>query len=158
MGTRSRSARNATLSFPSKMIFRSRKKDDEKVRMSVEASSLFVPIGESFATADAREAARIIRDDGPAALVFIPSLDVLSSPRPWVSAISSASFVVVIGDGSLAPYRAFMRLIDNVIYSPVPRRLSAAFITGSRERAMELISGASSSIGRTITVNTVLAR
>ena len=140
------------------MIFRSRKKDEEKVRMSVEASSLFVPIGDSFETADAKDAAAIIRDSAPAALVFIPSMDVLSSPRAWIGALSVASFVVVIGDGSLAPYRAFMRLLDNVIYSPVPRRLSAAFITGSRERAEELLSGVSSSVERTITVNTVLAR
>ena len=158
METRSRSARNATLSFPSKMIFRSRKKEEEKVRMAVETSSLFVPIGESFNTDDPKEAGRIIREHEPCAVVFIPSIEALSSPRSWTGALSSASFVVVIGSGSIAQYRSFMRFLDNAVYSPVPRRLTASFITDSRDRALELLSGASSVAEHTITISSLLER
>ena len=152
MGTRSRSARNATLSFPSKMIFRSRKKEDERVRIAVEASSLFVPIGKSFKVSDSKEASRIIREESPEAVVFIPTEAALSSPRAWASALSSAPYLVVIGDGALKPYKAFMSIIDGVIFSPVPRRLSSAFITQDREKAVSLVSAASEDAKDAITI------
>ncbi len=152
METRSRSARNATLSFPSKMIFRSRKKEDERVRIAVEASSLFVPIGKSFKVSDSKEASRIIREESPEAVVFIPTEAALSSPRAWASALSSAPYLVVIGDGALKPYKAFMSIIDGVIFSPVPRRLSSAFITQDREKAVSLVSAASEDAKDAITI------
>ena len=152
METRSRSARNATLSFPSKMIFRSRKKEDERVRIAVEASSLFVPIGKSFKVSDSKEASRIIREESPEAVVFIPTEAALSSPRAWASALSSAPYLVVIGDGALKPYKAFMSIIDGVIFSPVPRRLSSAFITQDREKAVSLVSAASEEAKDAITI------
>ena len=152
METRSRSARNATLSFPSKMIFRSRKKEDERVRIAVEASSLFVPIGKSFKVSDSKEASRIIREESPEAVVFIPTEAALSSPRAWASASSSAPYLVVIGDGALKPYKAFMSIIDGVIFSPVPRRLSSAFITQDREKAVSLVSAAAEDAKDAITI------
>ena len=153
MGTRSRSARNATQSFPSKMIFRSRNNEDERVRMSIEASSLFIPEGKHFSTADSKEAMRIIREESPVAVVLLPSMSVLNSPRSWANALSSASFLVVIGDGSLKKYRAFMSILDNIIFSPVPRKLSSAFITDDRARVEALISSVSDTIGNVITIS-----
>ena len=158
METRSRSARNATQSFPSKMIFRSRKTEDERVRIAVEASSLFVPIGPLFTAADAKEASRIIRDEKPSALVFIPSQQALSSPRSWASALSSVEYLVVIGDESVKKYKAFMSIIDNVIFSPVPRKLASAFITNDRKKAEELIAAVAADGKDVITISSILAR
>ena len=137
------------------MFFRSKERNDEKMRMAVETSSLFVPIGRFFRITDPKEGARVIREHGSCAVVFIPSLSVLASPRAWTSALSSASSLIVIGDGSLAPYKAFMRLLDNIIFSPVPRKLSSSFITSDRGRAEEILSGISGTIDTVITISSL---
>ena len=124
------------------MIFRKQKKTDEKVRMALSASSLFIPEGSVFSTSDPKEAGKIIIRESPSALIFIPSEDVLFKPRSWVSALSHAPFVVIIGDDSLKPYKTFMSFIDNVVFSPVPKRLSSAFITLDRDKAIELSKAA----------------
>ena len=158
METRSRSARNATQSFPSKMIFRSRKMDDEKMRTAIEASSLFIPIGKLFTVSDSKAASSIIAAEKPKAVVLIPSEAVLSSPRSWASALSSAPYLVVIGDKSIRKYRTFMSFIDNVIFSPVPRALSAAFITSDRSEAEKLLSAVSDDESGVITISVNLER
>ena len=88
----------------------------------------------------------------PEAVVFIPTEAALSSPRAWASALSSAPYLVVIGDGALKPYKAFMSIIDGVIFSPVPRRLSSAFITQDREKAVSLVSAAAEDAKDAITI------
>ena len=120
------------------MFFRSKSTEDEKVRIALKASSLFMPIGKCFNTAESKEAARIIREEAPKALIFIPSGSVLASPRTWSQALSSAEYLIVIGNPALKQYKAFMSFLDNIIFSPVPRKLSAAFITDDRNKALEL--------------------
>ena len=92
-------------------------------------------------TSPLRRARETAEKNRPCAVVLIPDADVYAKPRAWASALSSASYLVVIGDKKDKNVRNFMRIVDGVIFSPVPRHLSSAFIAESREEALSLISG-----------------
>ena len=149
--TRSRSARNATQSFPSNM-FSFRKKDGEELRMHFAAPSFFSPIGECIEVRSPREARKSAEEHAPCIVVFQPSLAVFSSPRSWANALSSASALIVEGDGGIKEFKAFMTLIDGIVFSPVPRKLASAFLAGSDEEAASYVSAMQKTFPSVITI------
>ena len=149
--TRSRSARNVTQSFPSNMALFWKKKN-EKVRIQSAVPSFFTSIGTSVTVSSPKEARETAEKNRPCAVVLIPDADVYAKPRAWASALSSASYLVVIGDKKDKSVRNFMRIVDGVIFSPVPRHLSSAFIAESREEALSLISGVLETFPTAITI------
>ena len=149
--TRSRSARNATQSFLSNM-FSFRKKDGEELRMHFAAPSFFSPIGSCIEVSSPKEARSAIEKSGKCIVVFVPSLTVFSSPRSWLNALSSASLLVVIGDESIKAFRDFMKIADGIVFSPVPRHLSSAYIAKDREKAMEYVKAASDAFPDVLTI------
>ncbi len=150
--TRSRSARNATQSFLSNM-FSFRKKDGEELRMHFAAPSFFSPIGSCIEVSSPKEARSAIeKKSGKCIVVFVPSRAVFSSPRSWLNALSSASSLVVIGDESIKAFRDFMKIADGIVFSPVPRHLSSAYIAKDREKAMEYVKAASDAFPDVLTI------
>ena len=149
--TRSRSARNATQSFLSKMNPFWRKKN-EKVRIQPAVPSFFVSIGESVTVSEPKEARKAAEERKPAAVVFLPSPSVLDHPHTWAQALSSASYLVVIGDGNDKGIKRLMSALDGVVFSPVPRRLSSAFLAEDRDKALSLVESVSSVFPNVITI------
>lgn len=149
--TRSRSARNATQSFLSKMAFFWKKKN-EKVRIQKSVPSFFTPIGDAVRASGPKSARKACEENKPCAVVFPMTPDVCSARNSWASALSSASYLVVIGNPADRESKLFMKALDCVIFSPVPRRLSSAFIVSTREEALDLIEGVSSTFPRVITI------
>ena len=109
------------------------KKKNEKVRIQSAVPSFFTSIGTSVTVSSPKEARETAEKNRPCAVVLIPDADVYAKPRAWASALSSASYLVVIGDKKDKSVRNFMRIVDGVIFSPAPRHLSSAFIAESRE-------------------------
>ncbi len=129
-----------------------RKKSDEELRMHFAAPSFFLPVGSEETADSPREARRICEENAPCAVVFIPSLSVFSSPRSWAGALSSASYLIVVGDKKLRAFSSFMTIIDGIVFSPVPRRLSSAFIAESRDEVLSLLSGVKETFPHIITL------
>ena len=111
------------------------------MRIQSAVPSFFTSIGTSVTVSSPKEARETAEKNRPCAVVLLPDADVYAKPRAWASALSSASYLVVIGDKKDKNVRNFMRIVDGVIFSPVPRHLSSAFIAESREEALSLISG-----------------
>ena len=149
--TRSRSARNATLSFPSKMALFF-KKTKSKVRIQGAVPSFFVSIGEDVRVHSPKEARKAAEERRPCAVVLVPDECVFSDVHGWAAALSSAAYLVVIGDPDEKYCRKLMKAIDGVVFSPVPRRLSSAFMVRTREEALSLIEGVSSAFPSVITI------
>ena len=131
--TRSKSARNAIPSFPSKMLFR-KSKDSSRVREYFSTPSFFMP--ESVLRIKDQKALRRYLDKGGVFVVF-PSLSVLSSPSSWASALSSADYVAVVGDRDIPEFASFAKALDNIVFSPVPRRLAGAVMVKTPGEAIE---------------------
>ena len=115
------------------MLFR-RKELSDKVREYFSTPSFFMP-GSIPRIGNPKEL-RHLAEKGGVFIVF-PSLDVFSSPSAWASALSSADYVSVVGDPSIPEFAAFRKALDNIIFSPVPRRLAGAAMVRTADEAME---------------------
>ena len=134
-------------------MFSFRKKDGEELRMHFAAPSFFSPIGSCIEVSSPKEARSAIeKKSGKCIVVFVPSRAVFSSPRSWLNALSSASSLVVIGDESIKAFRDFMKIADGIVFSPVPRHLSSAYIAKDREKAMEYVKAASDAFPDVLTI------
>ena len=134
-------------------MFSFRKKDGEELRMHFAAPSFFSPIGSCIEVSSPKEARSAIeKKNGKCIVVFVPSQAVFSSPRSWLNALSSASSLVVIGDESIKAFRDFMKIADGIVFSPVPRHLSSAYIAKDREKAMEYVKAASDAFPDVLTI------
>ena len=149
--TRSRSARNATQSFPSKMTPFWKKKSD-KVRIQQTVPSFFTSIGNEYIVSDSKEARKILEENKPCLCVFVPSEEVFGSSYSWVNALSSASYLIVIGNKDGKDEKAFMKTIDGIIFSPVPRRLASAFIASGQEEAQSLVDAVKETFPTVVTI------
>ena len=128
-----------------------RKKDDEELRMHFAAPSFFASIGAEAAVCDPKEARAELEKRQPCAAVIAASPVILSDARSWANALSSAAYLVVIGDPDDPECRRLMKIIDGIIFSPVPRRLSSAFIVRTREEAAALMDGVKDAFPSVIT-------
>ncbi len=142
--TRSRSARNAIPSSPSNMAFFRKKRESDEMREYFGTPSFSFGINglEAEAVSSPDDVKRRIRESRNAGIIFIPSQEVLRSPRKWIASFSDAGYLVIIGRKSIPEFRAFLRLAENLVFSPVPKSLSSVFMEESMERALELIHGA----------------
>ena len=138
--TRLKSARNATQSFPSKMMPFWKKKN-EKVRIQSAVPSFFSPIGSSVSISTAKEARKVCEENKPCCIVLVPDESVFSDRHSWANALSSAQYLVVIADPDTKESKNFMRALDGIVFSPVPRRLAAAYMVRTREEALSLLEG-----------------
>ncbi len=129
-----------------------RKKDDEELRMHFAAPSFFASIGKDCTAETPRDARLLCERESPCSAVFIPSPQVFSAPRAWASALSSASYLVVIGDARIRAFSSFMGLLDGIVFSPAPRKLSSAFIVQTRDEALALIEGAGAAYPSVLTI------
>ena len=121
--------------------------------MHFAAPSFFSPIGSCIEVSSPKEARSAIeKKSGKCIVVFVPSRAVFSSPRSWLNALSSASSLVVIGDESIKAFRDFMKIADGIVFSPVPRHLSSAYIAKDREKAMEYVKAASDAFPDVLTI------
>ena len=149
--TKSRSARNATQSFPSKMRpFWKRK--NEKVRIQHTVPSFFASIGDSISVSGPKEARKRAEENKPCAVVLVPSPSVFEDCHGWANALSSAAYLVVIADPDTRESKKLMKALDGVIFSPVPRRLSSAFIVKTRKEALALLEGVKETFPRIVTM------
>ncbi len=115
------------------------KRRNEKVRIQQAVPSFFASIGTDVSVSSPKEARKALEDSKPCIAVLLPSAAVYSDCHGWASALSAASYLVVIGDEREAGGKRLMRAIDGVVFSPVPRRLSSAFMVRTREEALRLI-------------------
>ena len=111
----------------------------EKMRMHYTAPSFFSQDDHVFLFSDPKDARIEIERNAPAAVIFIPGENALSSPRPWVSALSSASYLVVLGKDCIE-VKNFMKALDRAVFSPVARKLSSAFHAKTGEEAEALMN------------------
>ena len=142
--TRSRSARNAIPSSLSNMAFFRKKRESDEMREYFGTPSFSFDLHglgiEAVSSPD--EVKRMIRETGKTGIIFIPSPCVLRSPRKWAASFSDAGYLVIIGRKSIPEFRDFLRLVDHLVFSPVPKTLSSAFMEESMEKAFELLHGA----------------
>ena len=115
------------------MLFR-KSKDSSRVREYFSTPSFFMP--ESVLRIKDQKALRRYLDKGGVFVVF-PSLSVLSSPSSWASALSSADYVAVVGDRNIPEFASFAKALDNIVFSPVPRRLAGAVMVKTPGEAIE---------------------
>ena len=127
------------------------KRKDDKVRIQQAVPSFFASIGDEAAVCDPKEARAELEKRQPCAAVIGASPIILSDARSWANALSSAAYLVVIGDPDDPECRRLMKIIDGIIFSPVPRRLSSAFIVRTREEAAALIDGVKETFPSVIT-------
>ncbi len=117
------------------------KKKKEKVRIQDAVPSFFVSIGKDVSVSGPKEARKVCEEYKPCAVVLVPDESVFSASRSWASALSSAAYLVVVAGEDDRKAKAFMRVVDSVIFSPLPRRLSSAFLVDTHEKASSLING-----------------
>ncbi len=127
------------------MLFR-KKESSERMREYFSAPSFFMPEGVLMADSP-RKLREIAR--GCACIVF-PLESALLSPHEWVSALASADYAAVVGDKSIMEFAAFMKGLDSIIFSPVPRALAGAVIVPSYEKALEYAKASGSEIAAVI--------
>ena len=142
--TRSRSARKAIPSSPSKMAFFRKKRESNEMReyFSTPSFSFESLPGEIIEAASADDLKRIIRKNGKMGVIFLPSVDVLVSPRKWVSAFADIPYLVIIGRKSIPEFSELEKLSGRLVFSPVPKALSSVFMTEDPEKAYDLLHGA----------------
>ena len=149
--TKSRSARNATQSFPSKMTPFWKKKS-EKVRIQQPVPSFFTSIGTEYIVREPKEARKVLEENKPCICLFVPERGVFADSYAWANALSSASYLIILANKDGKDEKAFMKRIDSIIFSPVPRRLSAAFIASNDEEAEKLAKAAEETFHRIVTI------
>ena len=84
--------------------------------------------------------------------MLLPDAGVFEDRHSWASALSSAQYLVVIADPDAKDSAKLMKALDSVIFSPVPRRLSSAFIVKTREEALSLLEGVKESFPSVFTL------
>ena len=104
--------------------------------------SFLYAAGSSWPVTSPDDVKSIIGENAGKGVFFIPSPAVLESPRKWCAAFSMAPYLVILGDRSIREFSVFMKLVERIVFSPVPKKLSAVFMVGDREKAMELLAGA----------------
>ena len=128
------------------------KKKNEKVRIQRTVPSFFTPIGSSVTVSTPKGARKVCEDNKPCCIVLLPDARVFEDRHSWASALSSAQYLVVIADPDAKDSAKLMKALDSVIFSPVPRRLSSAFIVKTREEALSLLEGVKESFPSVFTL------
>ena len=134
-------------------LFRRRKDDEVRIQQAV--PSLFSSIGREAIVSSPKEAREEAEKERPCAILLVPSKSVYSDSRAWAQALSSASYLVILGDPDSREGKKLMGLLDSIIFSPVPRRLSAAAMVRTEEEARPLIESVGESFPNAITMRVV---
>lgn len=116
---------------------RARLPKNERVHYS--ASSFSFAIGDVFPISDAEEAKLLMHEREGYVVLLMPNDDLFENPHLWAKALSLSSYVIMFGDKNDKEIKSFMRILDSVIFSPVPKLISGSYCTNNKEEAMQIL-------------------
>ncbi len=108
----------------------------DRVREQCAAPSFSLTIGEVFSVSASKELKEKLSKDSFAVL-FYPS-ESGSDMNSWARALSFASFAV-IPDNSYSS-REFYKVLDRIVFSPVPKKITGSFLAKNEEEAGRVLS------------------
>ena len=136
------------------MAFFRKKRESTEMReyFSTPSFSFEALQAEIIEAASADDMRKIIQKKGKKGVIFLPSEDVLVSPRKWVSAFADIPYLVIIGRRGIREFSELEKLSGRLVFSPVPKALSSVFMTEDLEKAYDLLHGAGYSSGNIIII------